>query len=64
MFSIAHCTACVIVHETCAEIVQVLLKSYIGFSTGDKVNEVVDGFGGVSQCCGAIDAPIYPFQLQ
>ena len=44
LFSIARCTACVIVHETCAAIVQVLLKSYVSFSIGDKVKEVVDGF--------------------
>ena len=63
LFGIACCTACVIVHETCAAIVQVLLKSYISFPTGDKVKEVVDGFArswGDPQCCGAIDGSHIP----
>ena len=44
LLGIAHCTACVIVHETCTAIVQVLLRSHVSFPTGDKVKEVVDGF--------------------
>ena len=62
-FGIARCTACVIMRETCAAIVQVLLKSYISFPTGDKVKEVVDGFArswGVPQCCGTVDGSHIP----
>jgi len=58
LFGVAHCTAFVIVHETCTAIIDVLLKAYISFPKGDKVKQVVDGFQrtwGVPQCCGAID---------
>ena len=50
-------------HETCAAIVQVLLRPYISFPTGDKMKEVVDGFArswGVPQYCGAIDGSHIP----
>ena len=49
---------CEIVQETCATIVQILLKKYIKFPQGDKLQDVVDGFKtkwGVPQCVGAID---------
>jgi len=58
LFGVARCTACVVVHETCTAIVDVLLKAYISFPKGDQVKQVVDGFQrtwGVPQCCGAID---------
>ena len=58
LFGVARCTACVVVHETCAAIIDVLLKSYINFPRGNVVDETVEGFQktwGVPQCCGAID---------
>ena len=44
LFGIARCIACVIVHETCAAIVDLLLKLYIIFPEGDRVTDIVDGF--------------------
>ena len=58
LFGVAHCTACIVVHETCAAITDVLLKSYINFPRGNVGDETVEGFQntwGVPQCCGAID---------
>ena len=38
LFGIAHCTACVIVHEMCKAIVEVLMKLYVVFAEGERVN--------------------------
>ena len=58
LFGIAHSTVCEIVHETCCFVVDVLLKEYIKFPTGNCLTSVVDEFKtkwGVPQCVGAID---------
>ena len=63
LFGVARCTACIVVHETCAAIIDVLLKSYINFPRGNVVDETVEGFQntwGVPQCCGAIDGSHIP----
>ena len=54
---------CEIVHETCHSIVEVLLKDYIKFPSGDQLDQVVDEFKGkwaVPQCFGAIDGSHVP----
>ena len=57
---------CVIVHDTCAAIVQVLQSRYIKFPTGESLRNVVDGFKlkwQMIQCAGAIDGchiPVKP----
>ena len=63
LFGVAHCTASVIVHETCTAIVDILFKAYISFPKGEQVKQVDNGFQrtwGVPQCCGAIDGCLIP----
>ena len=66
LFGVARCTVCVIVHDTCKAIVDVLLKTYIQFPQGDELSEVVEGFKnkwGMIQCAGSIDGchiPVTP----
>ena len=58
LFGVACCTGCIVVHETCAVIIDIPLKSHINFPRGNLVDETVEGFQktwGVPQCCGAID---------
>lgn len=44
LFGVARSTVCVIVHDTCKAIVDVLLKEYIQFPQGDKLRNVIAGF--------------------
>lgn len=63
LFGVARSTVCVIVHETCAAIVNVLLEEYISFPTGSKLARVLEGFKdkwNVPQCAGAIDGSHIP----
>ena len=63
IFGIARSTVCEIVHETCKAIVDGLLKQYIQFPSGTKLDEIVHGFltkWGVPQCVGAIDGSHIP----
>ena len=66
LFGIARATVCTILHDTCEAIVEVLLKRYISFPTGNKLQQVIDGFEsrwGVPQCVGAVDGchiPVSP----
>lgn len=66
LFGVARCTVCVIVHDTCAAIVNVLLSEYIQFPTGNLLTSVIEGFKtkwNVPQCAGAIDGchiPVRP----
>ncbi len=63
LFGVARCTVCRIVQNTCAAIVKVLLKQYISFPTGDRLNTVVEGFEqtwGLPQCAGSIDGSHIP----
>lgn len=58
LFGVGISTACVIVHEVCKAIVDVLLKRYIRHPTGPQAMEVVRGFEqrwGFPQCFGVID---------
>ena len=63
LFGVARCTVCVIVHDTCAAIVNVLQSQYIQFPVGDKLTAVIDGFKAtwnVPQCAGTIDGSHIP----
>ena len=63
LFGIARSTVCVIVHDTCKAIVQVLSPEYIKFPTGTALTEVVEGFKeywDIIQCAGAIDGSHIP----
>ena len=44
LFGIAHSTVCKIVQEICNAIVKSLLHKWIVFPTGDKLDELIDGF--------------------
>ena len=66
LFGMARCTVCVIVHNTCKAIIDVLLNAYIQFPQGNELRDVVEGFKartGIIQCIGAIDrshVPVMP----
>ena len=63
LFGIARSTVCEIVHETCHCIVDVLMKDYINFPNGDRLDRVVDEFKmkwGAPQCFGAVDGSHVP----
>ena len=66
LFGVARCTVCVIVHDTCKAIVDVLLRKYIRFPHGEGLSDVVEGFKnkwGMIQCAGTIDGchiPVMP----
>lgn len=63
LFGVARCTVCVIVHDTCAAIVSVLLDQYIKFPVGNELERVVKGFEdkwNMIQCAGAIDGSHIP----
>lgn len=66
LFGIARCTVCVIIHDTCSAIVDVLLTKYVQFPTGDELRDTVHGFKskwGLIQCAGSIDGchiPVMP----
>ena len=58
IFGVAKGTVCVIVHEVCDAIVQVLMKKYIKFPSGNQLTAVLNGFErchGFPQCVGAVD---------
>ena len=63
LFDVARCSVCVIVHDTCAAIVNVLQSQYIQFPVGDKLTAMINGFKvmwNVPQCAGAIDGSHIP----
>ena len=66
LFGVARCTVCVIVHDTCKAIVDVLLTRYIKFPVGNELRDTVEGFRmkwGMIQCAGSIDGchiPVMP----
>ena len=63
LFGVARCTVCVIVHDTCAAIVTVLLDQYIKFPNGEDLEKTVKGFEekwNMVQCAGAIDGSHIP----
>ena len=54
---------CVIVHDTCKAIVDLLLRKYIQFPQGQELSSVVEGFKnkwGLVQCAGSIDGSHIP----
>ena len=69
LFGIARSTVCRILHETCKAIIELLLKKYINFPVGHRLQQVIQGFQekwGVPQCVGAIDGchvPISPLSM-
>jgi len=63
LVGIARSTACVIVHDTCAAIVESIC---IAFPHGNELKEVIDGFNqkwGFIQCAGAIDGTHVPVRV-
>ena len=63
LFGIARNTVCVIVHDTCAAIIQVLRSQYISFPAGEDLKNVVERFKAkwdIPQCAGAIDGSHIP----
>lgn len=63
LFGVARCTVCVIVHDTCAAIVRVLLPHYIKFPVEDDLEFVINGFTekwNMIQTVGAIDGRHIP----
>ena len=63
LFGVGLSTACVIVHEVCKAIVDVLLAKYIKMPTGNEAMEIVRGFEerwGFPQCFGAVDGSHIP----
>lgn len=63
LFGVARSTVCVIVHNTCSAIVDVLLSRYIQFPIGAHLGNVIEGFKrkcAVPQCAGAIDGSHIP----
>ena len=55
IFGVAKAT---IVHEVCDAIMQVLMKKYIKFPSGNQLTEVLNGFErchSFPQCVGAVD---------
>ena len=69
LFGVAHCTACVIVHNTINAIVDVLLCMYIRFPCGDTAANAAKDFEekwNLQQCVSAIDGShitIRPLEL-
>ena len=62
LFGIARNTVCVIVHDTCAAIIQVLRSQNISLPAGD-IKNVVECFKmkwDIHQCAGAIDSSHIP----
>lgn len=63
LFGVARCTVCVIVHDTCKAIIDVLKTMYIRFPQGNEISDVVEGFKtkwDMIQCAGAIDGSHIP----
>ena len=63
LFGVACCTICVIVHDTCKAIIDVLKTMYIRFPQGNETSDVVEGFKtkwDMIQCAGAIDGSHIP----
>ena len=63
LFRVARCTVGKIVHEMCTAIVDCLLKQYIQFPSGARLDEVVDGFltkWGIPMCIGGINGSHIP----
>ena len=63
LFGVARSTVCVIVHDTCKAIVNVLLALYIKFPQGNELCDVVEGFKtrwDMIQCAGSIDGSHIP----
>ena len=69
LFGVARSTVCVIVHDTCAAIVNILQSKYIKFPLGNALQSVIDGFYSkwdIVQCASAIDGchiPVKPSAL-
>ena len=63
LFGVTRLTVCVIVHDTCKAIVDVLLDIYVKFPQGNELCDVVEGFKsrwGMIQCAGSIDGSHIP----
>ena len=63
LFGVGVSTACVIVHDVCKSIVDVLLRKYIKIPTGNQAMEIVRGFESTwnfPQCLGAVDGSHIP----
>ena len=63
LFGVGRSTVCMIIHDTCAAIVNVLTDKYISFPAGDNLKKVVERFKTkweIPQCAGAIDGSHIP----
>ena len=63
LFGVARCTVCIIVHDVCRVITDILLPRYIRFASGEDLQRTVDSFHGVRdvpQCAGAFDGSHIP----
>ena len=63
VFGVARSTACQIVHDTINAIVNVLQEQFLSFPSGDRLQEIIDGFElrwGFPQTAGAIDGTHIP----
>lgn len=58
MLGVAKGTLCVIVHEECDAIIEILIKRFIKFPSGSQLTDTLNGFErfhGFPRCIGAID---------
>ncbi len=65
LFGVARSTVCIIVHSVVDAIVNVLLRQYIQFPTGEQLTNVINGFESTwnfPQCAGGIDGCHIPVQ--
>jgi hypothetical protein len=63
LFGVGMSTACTVVHEVCAALVDNLSQRYIKIPQGDGMQQVVDGFLSrwqFPQCAGALDGTHIP----
>ena len=66
LFGVARSTVCVIVHDTCKAIVDILFDEFITFPHGRQLEKTISGFQAkwqVPQCVGAIDGSHIPVSV-
>ncbi|CAH1263518.1 uncharacterized protein [Branchiostoma lanceolatum] len=65
LFGVSEGSVCVIVHEVCDAINQVLWRDYISFPTGQRLKETIQGYKErwqFPQCAGAVDGSHIPIK--
>ena len=66
LFGVARSTVCIIVHEACKAIFDVLFSEYVVFPKGRQLQETIRGFETrwqIPQCAGAIDGSHIPVSV-